>query len=165
MTETAGTDVAPQPDAAVVVDPRTGVAFQPGEVSDSLLVEIFGELQRREKQMQEWRRLAENELVRRQQDKGWTVVDGNRIDVDNGMSRVWDAEELELVATDLVARGHLSLFDISGLIRNERKVDGRKALDLLNRGDEETGIELRRCFQWKRGRARVKVTPIAEIEG
>jgi len=46
------------------------------------------------------------------------------------------------------------------------KVDSalKKALDLLNRSEGDALMELRRCFRWKQGRARVKVTPTAHIE-
>ena len=147
-----------------VVDPRTGVMFPVEEVKDDLLVEIFTELEHREKQYQEWRRMAEDELVRRIKGPG-VDIPGKAIEVDRGFSRVWDATELQLVVEDLVARGLICAQDADGLLtEQEPKVDGKKAVDLLNRSEGDALMELRRCFTWKQGRARVKVTPTTEIE-
>jgi len=149
-----------------VVDPRTGVMFPVEEVKDDLLVEIFTELEHREKQYQEWRRMAENEIVQRYGDRKhhWRV--GRlAIEVNRGFSRVWDATELQLVVEDLIERGLIRAEDADGLLtEQEPKVDGKKALDLLNRSEGDALMELRRCFRWKQGRARVKVTPTAHIE-
>jgi len=153
-----------------VVDPRTGVMFPVEEVKDDLLVEIFTELEHREKQYQEWRRMAEDEIIRRRDvalDKapGLWKVGKLAIEVNRGFSRVWDATELELVVEDLMARGLVRAEDADGLLtEQEPKVDGKKAVDLLNRSEGDALMELRRCFRWKQGRARVKVTPTAHIE-
>jgi len=146
-----------------VVDPRTGVMFPVEEVKDDLLVEIFTELERREKQTQEWRRMAEDELVRRIPNGG--DLGKYAVEVNRGFSRVWDATELQMVVEGLVARGLVRAEDADGLLtEQEPKVDGKKALDLLNRSEGDALMELRRCFKWKQGRARVKVTPTAHIE-
>jgi hypothetical protein len=147
-----------------VVDPRTGVMFPIEEVKDDLLVEIFTELEHREMQYQEWRRMAEDELVRRIKGPG-VDIPGKAIEVNRGFSRVWDATELQMVVEDLVARGLIRAEDADGLLtEQEPKVDGKKAVDLLNRSEGDALMELRRCFTWKQGRARVKVTPTAHIE-
>ena len=154
-----------------VMDPRTGVVFNVEEVKDDLLVEIFTELEHREKQLQQWRRMAEDELVRRRDaalgersKKLWRVGSHN-IEVDHGTRRVWDPTELEMVVEDLVGRGLLRAGDTAGLLTDqEPKVDGRVALDLLNRSEGDALMELRRCFSLKQGRARVKVVPTAQIE-
>ena len=147
-----------------VVDPRTGVMFPVEEVKDDLLVEIFTELEAREKQLQEWRRMAEDELIRRVRGSG-VDIPGKAIEVNRGFSRVWDATELQMVVEDLVARGLVRAEDADGLLtEQEPKVDGKKAVDLLNRSEGDALMELRRCFTWKQGRARVKVTPTAHIE-
>ena len=148
-----------------VVDPRTGVMFPVGEVKDDLLVEIFTELEAREKQYQEWRRMAEDELVRRLPKDGPVVAGKYQLEVDQGFRRVWDATELQLVVEDLIERGLIRAEDADGLLtEQEPKVDGKKAVDLLNRSEGDALMELRRCFTWKQGRARVKVTPTAHIE-
>ena len=150
-----------------VVDPRTGVMFPVEEVKDDLLVEIFTELEHREKQFQEWRRMAEDELVRRHGDAdgaGFNLP-GKSIEVDHAWKRVWDATELQMVVEDLVERGLVRAQDAAGLLtEQEPKVDGKKAVDLLNRSEGDALMELRRCFTWKQGRARVKVTSTARIE-
>jgi hypothetical protein len=154
-----------------VVDPRTGVMFGIEEVKDDLLVEIFIELEAREKQMQEWRRMAEDELVRRRDaalgeytSDPWTVGARN-VDVNHGWTRQWDATELETVVEHLVERGLLGAGDAAGLLtEQEPKVDGKRAVDLLNRTEGDGLMELRRCFTWKQGRPRVRVTPAARIE-
>ena len=108
----------------------------------------------------EGRTAVEDELVRRAGDNahrdGW--------DVDRPMSRAWDAEDLIETVSDLVGRGLLTVMDAQGLVRDEPKVDGRKAADLLKRVDGEALVELRKCFTWQKGRARVKVTPVPQIE-
>ena len=148
-----------------VLDPRTGVMFPIEEVKDDLLVEIFTELEHREKQYQEWRRMAEDELVRRTEKDDDFGVPGKVIEVAKGFSRVWDATELQLVVEDLIERGLIRAEDADGLLtEQEPKVDGKKAVDLLNRSEGDALMELRRCFKWKQGRARVKVTPTAHIE-
>jgi len=148
-----------------VVDPRTGVMFPIEEVKDDLLVEIFTELEAREKQYQEWRRMAEDELVRRLPKDGPVVAGKYQLEVDQGFRRVWDATELQLVVEDLIERGLIRAEDADGLLtEQEPKVDGKKAVDLLNRSEGDALMELRRCFTWKQGRARVKVTPTAHIE-
>jgi hypothetical protein len=164
-------------ETVAVVDPRTGVIFKAEDVTDELLVEIFTELERREKQTQEWRRAAEDELVRRHGDRRAAQVIGHHeVDIDRAYSRVWDVEDLALVLRDLAATGRIKLSDIDGVIvkQDEYKVDGRKAAallsrleknaDQLNRDGDMALTELRRCFTWKQGRARVRVTPVAEIE-
>jgi len=146
-----------------VIDPRTGVVFPVEEVKDDLLVEIFTELEHREKQTQEWRRMAEDELVRRIPNGG--DLGKYAVEVNRGFSRVWDATELRLVVEDLIERGLVRPQDADGLLtEQEPKVDGKKAVDLLNRSEGDALMELRRCFKWKQGRARVKVTPTAHIE-
>ena len=165
------TDLVPH-EKQTVVDPRTGVMFPVEEVKDDLLVEIFTELEHREKQYQEWRRMAEDELVRRIDNltnaagaDGGVHVGKYALEVNRGFSRVWDATELQLVVEDLVGRGLIRAGDADGLLtEQEPKVDGKKALDLLNRSEGDALMELRRCFSWKQGRPRVKVTPTARIE-
>jgi len=154
-----------------IIDPRTGVMFSIEEVKDDLLVEIFTELEAREKQMQEWRRAAEDELARRYRQKAlgghrtpWTLG-SKAVTVESNASRVWDATELQLVVEDLIERGLLSEAAVDGLVlEQEPKVDGKKALDLLNRSQGDALMEISRCFHWKRGRARVRVTPTAQLE-
>jgi len=151
---------------ATVVDPRTGVMFPIEEVKDDLLVEIFTALEEREKQYQTWRRQAEDELVRRHggRKEPWQLG-AREITVESNYSRVWDATELQLVVEDLVERGLLRVGDVNGLLLDqEPKVDGKKAADLLNRSQGDALMELRRCFSWKQGRPRVRVTPTARIE-
>jgi predicted HTH domain antitoxin len=159
----SGTDLVPQP---VAVDPRDGAILTLADAPAEQLADVLLELRRREAQMKEWRTAVEDELVRRHGDRrAAQVVGDHEIDVDRGHSRVWDPEELELVAVDLVARGLLSLHDISGLIARAPKVDGRKAMALLNRVDGDALVELRRCFEWEtKGRPKVKVTPVASLE-
>jgi len=154
-----------------VVDPRTGVMFPVEEVKDDLLVEIFTELEAREKQYQEWRRMAEDELVRRRDavldeySKDAWQVGSRAVDVDHKRTRDWDATELQMVVEHLVERGLVRAQDAAGLLtEQEPKVNGKKAEDLLNRSEGDALMELRRCFTWKQGRARVKVTPTAHIE-
>ena len=159
-------DLEPREKQAII-DPRTGVMFPIEEVKDGLLVEIFTALEQREKQFQEWRRMAEDELVARSEDHGrdeW-VVAGKHITVNRGWSRTWDPTELGNVVEDLVERGALTVQDVAGLLTpQDPKVDGRRAAELLDRGREDIAVELRRCFSWKKGRARVKVTPTAQLE-
>jgi len=109
--------------------------------------------------------MAEDELVRRLPKDGPVVAGKYQLEVDQGFRRVWDATELQLVVEDLIERGLIRAEDADGLLtEQEPKVDGKKAVDLLNRSEGDALMELRRCFTWKQGRARVKVTPTAHIE-
>ena len=152
-----GMDIELQP---TVIEPRTGETVTLATATESQLVDVFLELEKREKQYREWRTAVEDELVRRAGDDthrdGW--------DVDQPMRRAWDAEDLIETVSDLVGRGLLTVMDAQGLVRDEPKVDGRKAADLLKRVDGEALVELRKCFTWQKGRARVKVTPVPQIE-
>ena len=141
--------------AELVPDLRTGVAFKLGEVTDDLLVEMLTVLQEREKQIQEWRRQAEDELVRRA-DRG--EVRG--IEVDRGWTRKWDVEDLAATAADLVRQGKLTMADVSHIIKETRSADGTKLNALLKRVPDDIRIALEHCFTWEaKGRARVKVAP------
>jgi len=152
-----GMDIELQP---TVIEPRTGETVTLATATESQLVDVFLELEKREKQYREWRTAVEDELVRRAGDNahrdGW--------DVDQPMSRKWDPEDLIETVSDLVGRGLLTIMDAQGLVRDEPKVDGRKAAALLAQVDGEALVELRKCFTWQKGRARVKVTPITELE-
>ena len=152
-----GMDIELQP---TVIEPRTGETVTLATATESQLVDVFLELEKREKQFREWRTAVEDELVRRAGDDthrdGW--------DVDQPMSRKWDPEDLIETVSDLVGRGLLTVMDAQGLVRDEPKVDGAKAADLLKRVEGEALVELRKCFTWQKGRARVKVTPVAQIE-
>ena len=152
-----GMDIELQP---TVIEPRTGETVTLATATESQLVDVFLELEKREKQFREWRTAVEDELVRRAGDDthrdGW--------DVDQPMSRKWDPEDLIETVSDLVGRGLLTVMDAQGLVRDEPKVDGRKAADLLKRVEGEALVELRKCFTWQKGRARVKVTPVPQIE-
>ena len=157
----AGTDL----ERVEVVDPRTMEVLDLATVPHTDLIEVFQRLQDYERRAREWRTAAEDELVRRHGDRRSAQVVGDwEIDVDRGYSRVWDPEELLAVTSDLFKRRMLRASDLAGLVRNEQKVDGRRALTLLNRADAATVAELRRCFRWEqRGRAKVKVTPVVQL--
>ena len=153
-----GMDLELQP---TVVEPRTGETITLATASESQLVDVFLELEKREKAFREWRTAVEDELVRR----AGPSNHGNGWDVDRPMARKWDPEDLIEAVSDLVGRGLLTIMDAQGLVRDEPKVDGRKAADLLKRVDGEALVELRKCFIWEsRGRARVKITPAGSTE-
>jgi len=155
-------------ETVAVVDPRTGVAFKPEEVRDDLLVEIFTELERRERQMKEWRTAAEDELVRRYGDRRAPWPIGNvEVSVKRGRGRQWDAEDLMSTVSQLAQDGLLTIRDVQGLVTEEKtyKVDGRRAAELLSSLQGEALAELSRCFTWtQRSRPRVEVTPAASLE-
>lgn len=152
-------------EATGVVDPRSGEVVELANAPHSELVDVFLELAKREKAFKDWRTAVEDELVRRHGDRRAAQVVGNHeVDVDRGYGRVWDPEELEMVAHDLVARGLVRREDVDGLVEDVLKVDGRKAQSLLNRVDGDALAEIRRCFTWaQKGRAKVKVTPVVEL--
>ena len=157
-----GLDIELQP---TVIEPRTGETLTLATASVSQLVDVFLELEKREKQFREWRTAVEDELVRRHEDNhGATLVDKQLVDIDRPVQRKWDPEDLIETVSDLVGRGLLTIMDAQGLVRDEPKVDGRKAAALLAQVDGEALVELRKCFTWQKGRARVKVTPITELE-
>jgi hypothetical protein len=154
-------------ESSAVADPRTGEVIDVATIDHQALVGIFLATQDYERRVREWRQTVEDELVRRHGDRrAAEVVGDHEVDVERGFSRVWDADDLADVLVDLLMRDKLSVEDVQGVVvQQEPKVDGRKAVQLLNRADEDTLIALRRCFRWEqRGRARVKVTPVASLE-
>lgn len=150
----------------VAVNPRTGETIDLPNARHENLVEALLVLQAHERRAKEWRTAVEDELVRRHGERrSAQVVGGFEVDIDRGYTRVWDAEELELVLVDLVAAGLVASKDMAGVITREPKTDGRKMQTLLNRVDGDALVELRRCFKWEqRGRAKVRVTLVAELE-
>jgi hypothetical protein len=137
------------------IDPRTGEAITLEDLA----------LQEREKQLRIWRTAVEDELVHRADDLRTDIVGNHQVDIDRGHTRKWDPEDLIETVSHLVGEGLLTVMDAQGLVRDVPKVDGVKAADLLKRVDGEALLELRKCFTWEtKGRARVKVTPVAQLE-
>jgi hypothetical protein len=142
-----------------IIDPRTMVAFAPHEVTDELLVEILLELKRRESAMTEWRRTTEDEIVRR----GLRAAGAYRVDIGEARSRVWDGQQLHQTLARLLEDRIITIRDATGVVERTYKVDGRKAVHLLDTLDGEALQMVRDCFTWKAGRTRVQVTP-AQLE-
>jgi hypothetical protein len=153
-------------DTAVVVDPRTGTVLDLAGEHHELLIDVLLEIRRRDQQLKEWRQALEDELIRRHGDRrGAQVVGDHEVDVDRGWGRVWDPDELLEVIEGLIGRDLVALTAVSDIVTKVPKVDGRKAQALLSRLDGDALVELRRCFRWEqRGRAKVKVTPVASLE-
>jgi len=166
MTDSFAKALARRDEQTPVVDPDTGEILSLPDADHAYLVDVFLKLQEYERRLIDWRRAVEDELVRRHDDKGLTpeFVGNHTIEVQEGWTRVWDVDDLKATVQDLVARGVVSLQDVSGLIETSEKVNGRKAQDLLNRVSGDALTELRRCFTWsQKGRARVKVTQVTEL--
>lgn len=158
-------------ESLVAIDPRNGVAFKPGEASDEMLVAAFTELDRRERQFKEWRVLVEEEIVRRHGDRRAARTIGNlEVDVDRGYSRAWDPDDLMATVSFLAQEGLLRIVEVEGLVTEEKaiKPNGRKLASLLTQLEQEDRTEaleqLKGCFRWKHGRAKVKVTPVVALE-
>jgi hypothetical protein len=147
-----------------VVDPRTGQVLDLESTPHEQLIDAFAALQVYEQEVKAWRTAAEDELVRRHgKRRAAQVVGTYEVDVEQGQSREWDADELAGVVGDLVERGELSLDDVNGLITQQPKVDGKLAQKLLNRLEGQALMDLRGCFKWKQGRARAKVTKVVQL--
>jgi hypothetical protein len=164
-----------EPPALPVVDPTSGEVLDLANAPHDQLVKVFLALEERKKAFTEWAKAVEDELVRRHGDRrAAQVVGDHEVDVDHSATRTWDIDDLSATIGDLMARGLLDPRDASGLIKNELKVDGKKAAALLSRLEKDADVvphdqnealvELRRCFTWKKGRAKVKVTPVATLE-
>lgn len=149
-------------EAAGVVDPRSGEVVDLANAPHPDLVDVFLELAKREKAFKDWRAAVEDELVRRHGDRrAPQVVGGHEVDVDRGMSRVWDPEELEGILEYLIEEGRISERDAEPVIKSFAKVDGKEAVKLLGRLEGEALVELRRCFRWEqKGRAKVRITSV-----
>ena len=162
------TNLEKTPTTPTVVDPRSGEVLDLAEVDHRELVAIFSTALDYERQVQSWRRAAEDELVRRHGDRRAAQVVGDvEVDVDRKWTREWDTEELLGVLQYLEENGLLTRAEGAGIVRREvaYKVDGRKAAALLEHLDGEALVELRSCFQWKqKGRATVTVTPVVALE-
>jgi hypothetical protein len=155
-----------EPPALPVVDPTSGEVLDLANAPHDQLVKVFLALEERKKAFTEWTKAVEDELVRRHGDRqAAQVVGDHEVDVDRGFTRVWDPEDLDAVINDLVERGLIDKADAGVVSWANPKVDGRKVAQLLNRVDGDALVELRRCFEWvQKGRAKVKVTPVAKLE-
>lgn len=144
------------------VDPRSGEVIDLPNAPHESLVEALLILQDHERRAKDWRTAVEDELVRRHGDRrAPQVVGGHEVDVDRGMSRVWDPEELEGILEYLIEEGRISERDAEPVIKSFAKVDGKEAVKLLGRLEGEALVELRRCFRWEqKGRAKVRITSV-----
>ena len=160
------TGLAIAPSGRVAVDTGTGEIVYLQDAPHEQLADMLADLRAHEAQLREWKAQVEEELVRRHGDRRSAQTVGPwEVDVDRQMGRVWDPEELTEVAKDLVHRGLLTIGAVDGLIKVERKVDGRRAQRLLERVEGDALVELRSCFAWEqKGRPKVKLTPVASLE-
>ena len=149
-----------------IIDPKTGELVDVRRYPHTDLIDVLLELRDHEQQFREWRIRVEDELVRRHGDRRAAQVIGDyEIDVDRGWQRVWDPDQLTEVRRELLEDGLVTAADVLGVVESVRKVDGRKAQALLNRLDGEALQRVRECFHWEqKGRARVKVTPVVQLE-
>src|SRR5213596_2528262 len=123
------TDVEKAP-AATVVDPRSGEVLDLAAVDHRELVAIFSAALDYERQVQSWRRAAEDELVRRHGDRRAPQVVGDvEVDVNRGFARVWDPIDTEATLVRLVGEGKLSDAQAREVLLypSEPKIDGRQA--------------------------------------
>ena len=148
-----------------IIDPRNGDLHQVAHVDHQPLVDILLALRARLDQLKQWEQIVNDELVRRHEDrKAAQVVGAYEVDVTTTRGRDWDAEALHDTLRDLVDRGILGAHEIEGIVILEKRVDGKKAVALLNDLDGEALQMVRDCFTWKKGRAKVEVTPTAVLE-
>lgn len=162
------TEVVARREPGTVLDPRTGEMLDLGSFPHAPLVGLFLELKRYEAKARECRIAIEDELVRRHGDRrAAQVIGAHEVDVERGWGRDWDIEDLMATVSHLCQESLLTVTDVEGLVTEEtvRKVNGHRAQELLSRLQGEALMELSRCFEWRqRGRAKVKITPVVELE-
>jgi len=151
-----------------IVHPDTGEVVEALEsAATDRLCDLKLALEDREREMRQMRSAIEFELRSRLEREGrrLAVVGDYEISVDSARTRVWDADDLEVVLRDLVGRGMLQASEVSGLISREVKVDGRKAQRLLGALIGEARDAVAGCFRWeRRGNPRLLVTRVSRIE-
>jgi hypothetical protein len=143
----------PESQLPVVVDPLTGEVFdQPTELPTDRLAELAYRLRRADQERRIWRNAVENELrerLKRERPKRREAVVGTyRLKLPAG--REWDADELEGAVRDLEASDVLSAGEWADLWgKPVRKVNGRRAEQLLNHLTGAAHDVIANCFKWK----------------
>ena len=157
----------PTETALTVGDPVTGEALTLDAASDRL-AEVALALKEREAQLKKWRWHIEDELIERlrAEDRKRATVGDWEIEIESsGYGRVWDADDLEAAARELLDAGVVGGAEVAGLLTPQPdKVDGKRALRLLDRVPAEARRALERCFEWQRkGRPRLSVTRSVQL--
>ena len=156
----------PTETALSVGDPVTGEVL-PLDAASDRLAEVALALKEREQTIKEWRQLVEGELHRRlrEQDRRRATVGQWEIEIEaSGRGRVWDADDLEAVARELLEQGVVQASEIGGLITRPPKVDGKLAAGLLTRLTGSSRDALARCFRWEtKGRPRLSITKSVQL--
>ena len=158
------TDVGPRISEAVI-DPRNGEVHLVADTPHEQLADILLALRWRLDQLKQWEQIVNDELVRRHgARRAAQPVGAYEVDVKTSRGRDWDVTALDYVLKHLVDMGLLGAHEIEGIVILEKRVDGKKAVALLNDLDGEALQMVRDCFVWKKGRAKVEVTPSAVLE-
>jgi len=168
MTENA------EPKGELIVHPRTGEAFDLSTASPGQLVEAVGLLRADELRFANWRRDAEDELIRRLDSSGRRLAvvelpDGTdrEIAIRANQESVWDADELDSVLADLVGRGLLAPRMVAGIVTRSVKVDRTRANKLLERFALHTPEwkAIAGCRTWRqKGRRSITVAEVPNLE-
>lgn len=157
--ETTGTDM-------VAVNPQTGELLDHLEQQPpATLCEALDAIHHRQADMKQWEAALEDELRRRLavRRRKRDVMDGWEVANDTKRSREWDADELEGVLADLVARGTVQAGEITGIIQRVPKVSGTAAMKLRSRltGDPQVAVD--GTWEWKESRPKLTVTRSVEL--
>jgi len=142
--------------------PNTGELLDLQALARDELATLALSLRDYERDMARARRRVENELISRMHQHEHRVEQtpsGFTLELYTGHSRAWDADDLEEAVRDLVDQGVIHAGQYRGLIRHERKVDGRIAQRLLNALTGTARATIEACFTWKTGEPSIKIKP------
>lgn len=146
----------------LVIVPATPPQRVDLDATDDELAPLVLELAQRERALNELRHRVEGELMARMRSaehRTRRLPSGHTLQLRTGRRRVWDPDDLETVARDLVDRGVINASVWSGLIRHETKVDGTLAVRLLSQLDGSARSQLDDCYHWQDGRPSLTVLP------
>lgn len=152
-----------------IVNNRTGELLDLGDVDHADLAAAVQTLQETVASAKTVLAAMEDELVRRHGDRRHgQVVGDHEIDVTRSFSREWDVDDLIETISYLATEGQISVTDVQGLVKEElvHKPDGTKLAHLLRhleRFNPEAHQELAKCFTWKAGKPKVKITPVIQL--
>jgi len=149
-------------DSDIVLIPHTGQILDLRTATTDELAPIALELAATGRQVATLREQVDRELAARLDSLEVDLLDtpaGYTITRTTGGKRVWDADDLEATARDLVDRGIITPTRYTGLIHHQARVDGNIARRLLGQLTGAARAAVEACYRWEPVRARITVTP------
>jgi len=159
-----------EPDSwQVIPHPETGEALNLRLAPGELLLEVIDKLKGRERGYAQWRRAAEDEILRRMDEAGKKIdiIGDLEVRVRNNNEAHWDPDDTEATLNDLTARGLIAPRFAEGVIVRTITVN-RSAINKLLESlapDSEAYRELVRCRTWRRrSRRTIETAVVPDLE-